>query len=219
MSLSSSHLPKYTQYIFLVEVETPLFDTIDSKEWQNLQCLVGQATHMVWVTTGGLLSGREPLFAMIGGIVRGLKTEKSSLRVSTLDLDLDTGGSILGNCDTMFTILDRLSQDNAEGYTLEYRQKDLIIYRGSLQPDDELNAHWQDRARESNTTHILPLDQLRHIPLQLSIREGRGYEDKSFELDPDFDRGLLDEWVEIELGAIGINGKVSLFGSPSTVPH
>ena len=156
---------------------------------------------------------------MIGGIVRGLKTEKSSLRISTLDLDLDTGGSLLENCDIIFTVLDRFSHDNAEGYTLEYRQKDLIIYGSSLQPEDDLNTHWQDRVREPSPTHVLPLCHLRDVPLQLSIGKGETFETKSFELDHAFDRGLLDEWVEIELGAISISGKVSLCGILRTAPH
>lgn len=210
VSLSSSQLPRYTQHVYLVETEVPLFDSIDSTEWPNLQRLVSQATDMVWVTNGGLLSGRDPLFAMIAGIVRGLKTEKSSLRVSTLDLDLDTEGSLFENCNTIFTILDRLSHDYVEGYTLEYRQKDHIIYRSSLQPDDEMNTDWKTRVREPTLINTLPLDHFRDMPLKLNTDQAGVPGSTFFELDRDFDREILDECVEIELGAADVSSNVSL---------
>lgn len=147
---------------------------------------------------------------MIAGIVRALKTEKSSLRVSTLDLDLDTGRSLLENCDTTFTILERLSQDYAEGYTLEYRQKDHIIYRSSLQPDDELNTDWKTRVWEPTLTNFLPLGHFRDVTLHINTDRAGVPGATFFDLDRDFDRDILDECVEIELGAADVSINVSL---------
>ena len=213
VSLSSSQSPKYTRLIFLVEVEAPLFDTINPIEWQNLQTLMQQASDVLWVTNGGLLSGREPLFAMIGGIVRGLKTERSSLRVSTLDFDLDVETSLIDNYDTIFAVLDRLSQDHAEGYTLEYRQRDHIIYRSSLEPDEVLNSEMENQAREPPLTHELPLHHFTEMPLQLNVDHFGASGTMFFDPDPDFDRVLPETFVEIEVGAVGVSSKVSLIVS------
>lgn len=213
VSLSSSQSPKYTQLIFLVEVESPLFDTIDPVEWQNLQRLMQQASDVLWVTNGGLLSGREPLFAMIGGIVRGLKTERSSLRVSTLDLDLDVGESLVDHCDTIFAVWDRLSQDNAEGYTLEYRQKNHIIYRSSLEPDEILNSEMENQAKDPPLIHELPLHHFTEMPLQVNVDHAGTSGAIFFDLDPNFDQALPETSVEIEVSAVGVSSKVSLIVS------
>lgn len=213
LSLSSSRLPSYTELIFLVEIEVPLFEDINAVEWHNLQRLLQYATRIVWITNGGLLSGREPLFAMITGIVRGLKTEKNSLRMSTLDLDPETGGSLLESCSTIFTLLDRFSQDPADNYTLDYRQRDHTIYQSSLQPDDELNTYWQTRASERALTRVLPLEDFQDMPLQLNAEQEGAYSSIFFEPDQDFDQVLPDGCLEIELGAASVNGTVSELSS------
>lgn len=219
LSLTSSQSARYTHHVYLVESEIPLFDDINSIEWQSLQRLVGHATRIVWVTDGGLLSGRNPLFAMAAGVVRGLKTERGNLRVSTLDLDMATKDSLRDSYDTIFTILDRLSQRSAENYTLEYRQKDHIIYRSSLQPDDYLNDTWQARAREQALTHVVPLHHFDKKSLQLKVDEAVTPNTCFFEIDQDFGGALQDGCVEIKLEAVDVSSKGSLHCSSTLRAH
>ena len=83
--------------------------------------------------------------------MRGLKTEKRSLRISTLDLDRECNGSFLQDCEAIFDIFEGLCQDSSETYTLEYRQKEGVLYRSTLQANKSMNDEWDSRVRNNIT--------------------------------------------------------------------
>ena len=78
---------RYDRFLFVIELERPLFLDIFSAAWDGLQTCRKCARSALWVTNGSLMRGREPLFAMVSDIPRGLKTEVQQLRFSVLDLD------------------------------------------------------------------------------------------------------------------------------------
>ena len=203
LSLSDYHAPKYSRQLCLTETETPFFNNISPSEWTSLQNLLQTATRLLWVTNGGLLSGREPLFSMIGGIVRGLKTEKSSLRISTLDLDRNCDQSLLQDCKVILDIFEGLCQDSSDPYTLEYRQKEGVLYRSILQADESMNNEWDSRL--SNNLADRAWSQLEAIPLQLEIDQSGLSSAAFFKEDRSFSQPLLEGFVEIRMAAAGLS--------------
>ena len=205
-SLSSPQPARYAQQLFLAETDAPLFSDINSIEWLKLRTTLQKATHLLWVTNGGLISGREPLFSIIEGIVRGLKTEKQRLRISTIDLDerLDSG-PLDEVCGTIHGLLNRLCDDGLDGYTLNYRQKDGIMYRSSLQPDNVLNEDWRSRRKEQMITESLALENLQDIGLSLESTKSGSLSTLFFEPDPAFNKALPEDFVEVLISATDVN--------------
>ena len=202
LSLSDYHPPKYGRQLCLVETEAPFFNDISLPEWNSFQNLLQTATHLLWLTNGGLLSGREPMFSMIGGIVRGLKTEKTSLRISTLDLDRKSDESFPQDCEAIFNIFDGLCRDSSEAYTLEFRQKEGVIYRSTLQADENMNDEWHSRVRNNITDR--QWSQVEAFPLQLDIEHSGLLREAFFKGDQDFSQPLPDGFVEIRMAAAGL---------------
>ena len=213
LCLSSSQESKYPWLLFLTEIEAPLFNDIDSTEWCNLQKLLQKASHVLWVTNGGLAAGREPLFAMTGGILRGLKSERSSLKISTLDLDQAGNVLSLEQWTIIYALLNRLHGDSGRTYNLEYREKDGILYQSSLQPDDELNEEWLSRAQMQTSTESSTLEHYRGVSLQVDNDQPARLDTAFFTRNHDIHQDLSDTCVEVEVSVAGVNSKVASFFS------
>ena len=188
------------QYIFLVEIEAPLFDHITEAEWQGLQTIVSNAKSLLWVTNGSLLAGKQPLFATVSGIVRGLKTEKQQLRLATLDLDLDESTPNDPTFDLIYELHLRVSDPSKSYNDWEYRQRSGITYISRLMPDEGLNDVASAKAQRLNSTTEMPLSQFKNNPLQLKSDQSGYY----FEQAREFMTPLDDNDVDLEVKALSI---------------
>lgn len=197
-SLLDSADMKSRQYIFLVEIEAPLFDHITEAEWHGLQTIVSNAKSLLWVTNGSLLTGKQPLFATVSGIIRGLKTEKQQLRIATLDLDLDVSTPNDPTFDLIHELHTRIS-DPPKGYNdWEYRRKSGITYISRLMPDEGTNDVAKAKARRLYSTTVMPFSQVKDTPLQLKSDQSGYY----FEQAPDFITPVNGNDVELEVKAL-----------------
>ena len=189
---------KTRQYIVLVEIEAPLFDHITKAEWHGLQTVVSNAKSLLWVTNGSLLTGKQPLFATVSGIVRGLKTEKQQLRIATLDLDLKENTPDDPTYDLIYELHSR-TLDPSKGFNdWEYRRKSGITYISRLMPDEGINDIANAKSQRSNSTTVMPFSQIKDSPLQLKADQSGYY----FEQAPEFMTPLNGNDVELEVKAL-----------------
>lgn len=198
---------RYGRFIFVVEVATPLFLDATTAEWNGLQICLRSATSALWVTNGGLLKGREPLFAMISGIARGLKTEVNYLRFSVLDLDENVDAMDLKICDLLLQFEKRGSVTNNKDDDTEFRRKDGITYISRLIADERLNDQSRAKADQQISTQDTPLKYLRSTPVQLAIDRPGVLSTLHFNDDHDFTLPLANDSVEIEVQCAGVNNK------------
>ncbi|KAM0813112.1 putative KR domain-containing protein [Seiridium cardinale] len=75
--------------IFLADFEGPLLRTATKHEFDSIREIINSTSSLLWVTTGGLLEGKHPDFAMVSGLVRTVSSEQASLDFRTIDIDLD----------------------------------------------------------------------------------------------------------------------------------
>ena len=208
--LSDSQPARYTHQLYLVEAESFLFGDINATEWCRLRALLQQASHLLWVTNGGLLAGREPQFSIIQGILRGLKTEKRHLRICTVDFDHESCTASFDHiCQTIMSMLKSLSSDVSEYYTPEYRQKDGIMYVSSLQPDDALNKYWESNTKKEAATEALPWSGFDNKPLKLDIAYCGSSSKTFYKYNPIFDKACPDDYVEIQVSASGVSSNAN----------
>ncbi|KAI5786964.1 hypothetical protein DFH27DRAFT_518306 [Peziza echinospora] len=86
------HLPhKPTTTIVLTDLEdagaTPLLTTITPAELDGFKALIAHTPHILWLTLGGLITGTNPLHALIQGTARTITSENSGLKFHLLDFD------------------------------------------------------------------------------------------------------------------------------------
>lgn len=138
--------------IILVDIETPLLDNCTGSEWQNLQKCVLGAESALWVTNGGLLHDRRPHFAMAECLVRGLKTERQDLRISTLDLDLHSGQPEDAALEAMMNLERKTSKGSNGQRDWQYRQKNGITHISRLVSDDRMNERFREKQARARCT-------------------------------------------------------------------
>ena len=209
ISLAGPGSPRSKQLIVVAEVDCPLFDNIDSLEWSRTQTLLQNADSALWVTNGGLLAGREPRFAMISGMARGIKTEMTKLQLSVLDLDQDTGECSAETYRLLIELARRCSLSSTKGYNMEYRQMEGIAYISRVAPDEDLNAQPQFNAQTSALDVSISFKDLIDKPLQINAGSPGAIQTLYFqEVDAPALSNEASDFVEIEVRAIGLSHNV-----------
>ncbi|KAJ4413900.1 Type I Iterative PKS [Gnomoniopsis sp. IMI 355080] len=202
-------LQDHQRFIFLVETESPFFLDVTDTEWGHLQSVFSRLTSCLWLTSGDLLAGKEPLYAMISGLVRGMRTESSSLRFDILDLD-----SVPTNAASDSDILRLIAQLEArvadrqrtnEDY--EFRYKEGILHVSRLTADDNLCEEAKALAHSDRACSRVPLKDIGSKPLRLAIEKPGVLSTVYFTQDQDFDKPLLADEVEIAVKYAGVNNK------------
>ena len=195
---------RYNRFLFVVELERSLFLDITSAEWDGLQTCLKCAHSALWVTNGSLMRGKEPLFAMVSGIARGLKTEVSHLRFSVLDLD---GLPEYHDLEVLSRFEQRVAAASNKDDDTEFRRSDGIVYISRLMADNTLNEQSRAKADQQISTQETSLKSLRSTPVQLAIDKPSVLSTLYFKPDHAFDHPLTEDHVEIEVVAAGVNNK------------
>ncbi len=75
--------------IVLADFEGPLLFTLTEEEFAAVQRIIASTSSLLWVSTGAILSGKKPEFAMVSGLARAITSEQASIDFRTLDIDTD----------------------------------------------------------------------------------------------------------------------------------
>ncbi|KAH8200322.1 hypothetical protein TruAng_005538 [Truncatella angustata] len=127
------------QVILLADFEGPLLRTITKKEFDSVREIISTSSSLLWVTTGGLLDGKHPDFAMVPGLVRTVSSEQASLDFRTIDIDLDnvTTDQIVRS---VIEVTEKQATGNEENPDRELLVSNGKRYVSRLIRNNELNA-------------------------------------------------------------------------------
>ncbi|KAF7533617.1 hypothetical protein G7054_g6912 [Neopestalotiopsis clavispora] len=171
---------------------------------QGLIHLTESASSMVWITSGGLLTGDRPVVGLTTGAARVIRSEKGSqLDLVTLDFDAETTSMSRVAC----LAADILGRQHAHGRNgeIEYWVKTDKVHIGRLVPHSHLNREFVSDSGE--TTLLRPSDG--HVAVHGQLHQVTGeltyYHDQREEVEPGQQQPLLeDDDVEVSVKAIGL---------------
>ncbi|MCJ1284085.1 hypothetical protein MMC26_003416 [Xylographa opegraphella] len=182
--------------IMLAELEGPVLATLQEDEMRSIQKLTEQASSIVWVTAGGLYSGREPEYAMTAGFARALTSEKLSLKLVTIDVDQDNTSNDQLSKTVIDITVQQLTENNV-GET-EYLVDHGIVHICRLVANEAINNKYT-----IDSTHT-ELVELKKAPaLKGALQSGK----LVFEHDDCIRDVLKSGQVELRVEAIGINNE------------
>lgn len=207
MSLAEIETARHPRFIFLLETDRPFFLDVTESEWKLLLSALSRSKSSLWLTVGDLLSGNEPLYAMVSGLARGMRTENSSLRFSILDLERTPDAAdlqlfrLIGQLESRVADTSRLHDDT------EFRYKNGVLHTSRLVADEALCEEAKATAHPDNTLVRVPLKDFKSTPLQLAIEKPGVLSTVYFKQDYEFARPIPADEVEIEVKYAGINNK------------
>lgn len=141
------------QIIILDNAEEAVLSNLQEDELKNLQSLTSTSAHILWVTTGDLLSCRKPEHAMASGLARCLRSENASLDLITVDIDTaSTSDEQMSKTITMLVDRQAAAQGDLEA---EYIVKNGLLYSSRLTP---IYDRGDTRPSSTNQVHSVPLE-------------------------------------------------------------
>jgi NADPH:quinone reductase-like Zn-dependent oxidoreductase/ubiquinone/menaquinone biosynthesis C-methylase UbiE len=77
---------KNKYHVYLLELEKPLLSHLDSDTFSALRRTLTSSPGGLWVTSGGLIDGMDPDYALHVGLLRTLRLEDATKRLASFDL-------------------------------------------------------------------------------------------------------------------------------------
>jgi len=193
--------------IMLADLEGPLLATLQEKELAAIQNLTGTASSILWVSPGGLLSGKKPEYAMVAGLARSITSEQIALDLTTLDFDLET----TSEPDVTEIILTTAQRQSAKGESREseYYVSKGLVYISRLLPNDNINRVYAFDKEEAESAFFKP-----NMHLVGKVQSGKIV----FEADERVEEPLAADHVEVRVSVCGLNKEDTLVISGSDYP-
>jgi malonyl CoA-acyl carrier protein transacylase/NADPH:quinone reductase-like Zn-dependent oxidoreductase len=193
--------------IMLVDLEGPLLATLEEGELAAIQNITGAASAILWVSCGGLLTGKIPEYSMAVGLARSIASEQNSLDLAVLDFDLENT-SAEDVTDIIITIA-RRQRAKFEPRESEYYVSRGMVYITRLMPSDDVNRIY---AFDKEETHLGVFDPA--VPLVGKVLSGKVV----FQADMPEDGDLEADHVEVKVSVSGLNKEDVLVVSGSDYP-
>lgn len=195
-------VPPKTTVISTVELKKPLLATLTDSESINVKVMTDNATNLIWLTGGNLMSGGNPDMSLVFGLARALMLEQPSLRFFTFDIDkadADPGLSVQ-NCVNLVE-----EAHNIEGPDFETVQHEGLLHISRFVPEEALNATFRQKQNNEVTSRRLGDSK----PSRLTIQSVGQFDTLRFEGTAAVSGDLKADHVEVEIKSIGLNAKVS----------
>lgn len=207
-------------YILLSETSDA---SAQQHQFESLQAILREYPGgILWISRGGQMDGTFPDSAWINGCARVARNEYPGLRFAILDQcphrALDVSKHIAVSAEAIIRVFKTtfIEQPGTQFMSndVELAERGGKIFIPRYVEDDKLNSEiWQQHNRDGGMTEELepwPFNQTSGPPLALEVGTAGLLDTFHFVEDPDLSdpkNPLPDNWVELEVRAIGINFK------------
>ncbi|KAL7623513.1 hypothetical protein AAE478_007196 [Parahypoxylon ruwenzoriense] len=183
---------------------------IDENRLRIFQHLARSATSMVWVTSCGIVRGRNPAGALMTGLLRTLGSENPALRFRSIDIDaedfnIEDGDLVRCIADQELAL--QQPQPSEESEDREFVWQDGFMWVSRLVPDPGLQEYSEMNKTPSSRggTELLPLDS--QGPVRAAFETPGILSSLYFQPYRELWTSLPQDWIEVKVAAVGLNWK------------
>lgn len=196
-----------SRIVALLNDENLLLD-VDDRRVQRFQHLARNASTMVWLTSNGIVKGRDPRGGLVHGLLRNIGTENPSSRLLSIDIDApnfaDSNEELArGIVDHEVTL--QSSRDDESFEDGEFVWQDGCMWVSRLVPDaaPEPYADTFKTPKEQGAA----LGPLRSQKLRAAFETPGVLNSVYFRPYTELLKPLPHDFIEVEVEAIGVNWK------------
>ncbi|KAL8656993.1 MAG: hypothetical protein Q9226_002364 [Calogaya cf. arnoldii] len=203
----SANIEENSRIIVIADLLDSYLTTMNADDLASLRQLFSKASSLVWVTAGGLIEGEKPENALIVGMMRAIITETPQTKIMTVDLEAGYDQLSQNLANTILSKEFALQQVNEQSKAVdaEYAYKDGLLHVSRLVPDTALNQRFLQSEGTVKDTETVILDG--QAPLGISFDQAGLLSSLHFKEDQSFSAPLLDDQIDIEVRAVGLNTK------------
>ncbi|KAF5555326.1 polyketide synthase [Fusarium napiforme] len=197
----SSVMGKYC--LCLAEWENPVLATLTDEDWERLRQVIRTSYGTLWITGGSAMDCPDPMKSLMVGLSRAIRNEDAGVRLATFDLETADRVDFLSAAKNVFKVASvHAFSDEPEG---EYAARDLTVYvprvERALDIDNSLR-----RYEGKGQPELVSLKGCGR-PLKLTIKTPGLLDTFRWDEDEVYYQPLPQDWVEIEVKAVGLNFK------------
>lgn len=198
-SLSTSDIAN-AYFLSLLELDKPFIRDIQEKDFKKLKELLYGSAAVCWMTSGASIDSPNPELSLMTGLARTLINE-SDVNIMLVDLDKNNGVIEQESLSFVNTIVLSHMAGNMKEREITIRNRIPQIPRLLRHGDfeDVLRRHKGDAA-----VQLVPYGQIKE-PVKLVVQQTGLLDRMCFEVDKEALLPLPDEWVEIDVKAVGLN--------------
>lgn len=212
VSLASCEVTKDDRVVMVTDLEAPLLSTLSEAELDGLHHITTTTSSLLWITAGGLLTGKRPEHGMTAGLARSLTSENASLKLTTIDFDLDTTTS----ADVVrLTVAALQRQAGAAAiHESEYYVDKGVVHVSRLTPNQDLNQAYTLDKKDANDVFFSSGQALVG-----KVQSGRVVFEKDLRTDDPIDNNDVE--VQVVLGGLNTEDVAVISGTdyPTDFSH
>ena len=201
-------VPMQSRIISFIDRQAALLTT-SSACFEQLRTIIKKAKSLMWISAGGLLKGHKPESAMVTGLLKTIKIEYPSLKISSIDLEPDYHQCLSVVSETIVQkeiLLQQQEFGPLDSNDNNYMWSDGCYQISRLVPDDELNTNFNFRLESDFAIETRSMDS--QGPIGVTFAQPGLISSLYFRPDPEFLAPLGDDWIELKTEAMGLNMKV-----------
>ncbi len=198
--------------IVLSELSGSLLNELSPDQFDMVKEIFIKADGVLWVVRGAICSPEDPNGNLVLGLARTARSEIGRTTIVTLDLDAQNPLAESAAADTIFSLFKNhfiLVRNWVPNLDVEYAEKNGVLMIPRIVENNALN-----RVIASSMGKLVPDDQPFHQfgrPLRLDVTPGF-LDTIHFVDDERFVGAIPDDYVEIEVKAVGLNFKDVMMG-------
>ena len=195
--VSDETIPVGSTVLCLIESQRPILADSTDLDMVRIRIITNNAACIVWLTSGDLMHGTRPEYALVQGLSRAIMMEQPSLRFYTYDVD-----NIADQPHrTARNILAVLTQPPETG-DFEFVQKNGVVHVSRFVADPELNEAFTVKQGSKAVNATLA----EAGPVQLGMEQAGQFDTIHFK-QVDIPQDLGRDQVQVKVKAIGLNAK------------
>ncbi|OLN91972.1 Lovastatin diketide synthase LovF 2 [Colletotrichum chlorophyti] len=187
----------------LAEWENPVLANLSDENWEKLRQVILGSAGTLWITGGAAMDCPDPMKSLMVGLARAIRNEDAGVRLATLDLETPDIINLEEAASNVFKVA--LSHIRSDGFDGEYAARDSTVYVPRV--ERTLNVDGSLRKYEAKGQPEPVSFKGCGRPLKLTIKTPGLLDTFRWEEDETYYQPMPEDWIEIEVKAVGLNFK------------
>ncbi|RYN74805.1 Compactin diketide synthase [Alternaria alternata] len=189
--------------ICLAEWEDAILANLTDDNWDRLREVILSSEGALWITGGGALDTPCPMNSLMVGLGRAIRNEDAGVRLACLDLDPPITVNFEGASQIVLKVaLAHIRGDSTEG---DFAARGDMVYVPRVERTLEVDGSLRKYEAKGDPEMVPFIGCGR--PLKLTIKTPGLLDTFQWEEDEMYHTPLPEDWIEIEVKAVGLNFK------------
>ncbi|XP_014551034.1 hypothetical protein COCVIDRAFT_31369 [Bipolaris victoriae FI3] len=187
----------------LAEWENPVLANLTDDDWERVREVILSSEGSLWITGGGALDTTHPLNSLMVGLARAIRNENAGVSLACLDLEAPSTIDFEKASRTILKVAEaHVRSDGTEG---EFAARGETVFIPRVERTLEMDASLRKYEAKGDPEMVSFMGCGR--PLKLTIKTPGLLDTFQWEEDETYHTPLPDDWIEIEVKAVGLNFK------------